>query len=74
MKTIDEVICMYNERIRMLKKYAEECEEYSRRKIDRFLKLDVFHIREKENYLKEAEEYEQIIEWLEELKELRERL
>lgn len=74
MKTIEETIEIYNKKVEMLKEYAEECDLYSRRRLDKLLKLDAIHLKDKENYLREAEEYEQIVEWLKELKELRERL
>ena len=74
MKTIEEVIDIYNKKVEMLKEYAKECDLYSQRRLDKLLKLDAIHLKDKENYLREAEEYEQVVEWLNELKNLRERM
>lgn len=72
MITIDEAIIHAKEKAEDNRKYAKECEEYANRKIDKFMRLDKIHQKDMQSCIKCAEEHEQLAEWLEELKALRE--
>ena len=69
--SIDEAIKHLKEKAEDNKKYAQECEECAKRKIDKMMGLDKVHRRVMQSCIKCAEEQEQLAEWLEELKEAR---
>lgn len=69
--SIDEAIKHLKEKAEDNKKYAQECEECAKRKIDKMMGLDKIHRRVMQSCIKCIEEQEQLAEWLEELKEAR---
>ena len=68
---LDETIKYAKEQAEELRKIAAECEEYSNRKIDKVMGLDKIHKKDMQSLINEAENYEQLIIWLEELKEFK---
>ena len=71
MMTIDEAIIHTREKEEDNRKYAQECEECANRKLDKLMGLDKVHQRDMQSCIKCADEHEQLAEWLEELKSLR---
>ena len=74
MRTIDETIEYYKDKVRINKEYAHECEICANQKISKILKLDKIHNRDRAACLEEAKNCQQIVDWLQELKNLRERM
>lgn len=65
--TIDEAIAHAREKAEDNRKYAQECEECAKRKIDKMMGLDKIHQRDMQSCIKCAEEQEQLAKMLEEL-------
>lgn len=69
---LEEAIAKYEEKAEYNRKTAEECHECAEQKISKIIGIDVYHKRDEKNYAKRADEYEQLVGWLKELKEYRE--
>lgn len=69
--TIENEILYCRKKAEDNRRRAKKCEECANRKIDRFLRLDKIHLKHMEYHIEEAEEYEEIAKWLEELQERR---